>query len=513
MLQVENDCRQIMNPLRLLIRADATVAMGMGHVMRCLALAQACQDAGGSAVFAMAQATPAAEERICAERMAVVRLDAVPGTSEDASLLADAARCEQAEWVVVDGYQFGSEYQRRLKQAGLKVLFLDDYGHAESYCADLVLNQGLDSEEGLYANRELGTRLLLGSRYAMLRREFVSWRDWEREIVPTAKKVLVTIGGSDPDNVTALILQALGLATVDDFEVTVVVGGSNPHIKAVQRSSSWFPGTLRILQSVGNMADLMAWADLAVSAAGTTSWEMFFLGLPAILIPVAENQRPASRRFREIGAARAIEPGGPAFVEELANAVSELLQSNSERARLSSVARKLVDGYGTVRILQAMGCPVAYQLTSTVSTVPVESRDRKEFLNMAERHFRELSPEFTRQEDWVQTYLANILANRDASLCWIMIAGERAGFILFGIENHRFLPRKTGMIYEVYVAPAYRRKRIAATCARWAIRELGALFPSKIQLEVTVGNTGAAKLWESLGFRKVTDRYVLDESK
>src|SRR5215472_10096555 len=110
---------------RLLIRCDADVAIGSGHVMRCLALAQAWQDAGGCAIFAMAQATPTVEERLRSEGFEVERTSVSVGSTADAYDSALLARKHGVSWIVVDGYEFGAEYQATLKSRGLKVLFID----------------------------------------------------------------------------------------------------------------------------------------------------------------------------------------------------------------------------------------------------------------------------------------------------------------------------------------------------------------------------------------------------
>src|SRR5580700_1740365 len=147
----------------LVLRTDASVAIGTGHVMRCLALAQAWEDAGGRAIFAMAQATPAVEGRLRNEGFEVARVSAQVGSATDAEETADLAQQRGASWVVVDGYEFGAEYQASLKNRGMKVLFIDDNGHAAHYLADLVLNQNAHALEELYRSRELSTKLLLRS--------------------------------------------------------------------------------------------------------------------------------------------------------------------------------------------------------------------------------------------------------------------------------------------------------------------------------------------------------------
>ena len=144
-----------------------------------------------------------------------------------------------------------------------------------------------------------------------------------------------------------------------------------------------------------------------------------------------------------------------------------------------------------------------------VSMIPIALSERDEFLRMAAAHFSELDSAFVPQDDWKTHYFDTILANPRYFLRWIRSDGQRAGFILFGLEKHRFLPRQTGAVYELYVLPEFRQRGIAKACAVEAIRELWTHGPSKIQLEVLEGRTAAAALWKSLGFRKVTERLVL----
>lgn len=147
----------------------------------------------------------------------------------------------------------------------------------------------------------------------------------------------------------------------------------------------------------------------------------------------------------------------------------------------------------------------------TVEMKQILSADRALFLEMAERHFRDLNPDFAPHEDWKQHYFERIMSNPRMFARWIVRDGERAGFILFGLEDHRFLPRTTGVVYELYVRPEFRRMGLARQCAVEAIRELKTHAPSKIQLEVVNGNSGAEALWRSLGFAKVTERMVLQK--
>jgi UDP-2,4-diacetamido-2,4,6-trideoxy-beta-L-altropyranose hydrolase len=340
--------------MNLFFRTDASIAVGTGHVMRCLALAQAWQDSGGRAIFAIEGTTPAVTERLQSERCEVRSVCATPGSQEDSRQTIALARELHAEWVVVDGYQFSGDYHRALKAGGCKVLFVDDYGHAGHYSADLVLNQNVGANEGLYKDRESYTRLLLGTRYCLLRREFNSWRGWKREIPATGRKVLIAMGGSDPDNFTQVAMRALRLVGMPGLETTVVVGGSNPHWASLQKSASEFAGSLQLRRGVTDMAEVLAGADVAVSAAGTVCWEMCLLGLPALLIHVAENQRAVAEGLDWQGCAIHLGNLRDVSAEKVASQLQRLLDSLETRRSLSQHARELVDGEGAKRIASAM---------------------------------------------------------------------------------------------------------------------------------------------------------------
>ena len=322
--------------------------------MRCLALAQAWQDAGGEAIFAMAQVTPAIEARLLRENVEVIALSVEPGNVSDAAQITSLARNRRADWIAVDGYQFGSSYQSCLKEAGLKVLFVDDNGHAQHYSANFVLNQNAHANEAFYQKRDPNTMLLLGLRYALLRREFNMWRAWKRKIPDVGMRILVTMGGSDPDNVTSHVLASLKGLSVAGVETKVVVGGSNPHRLSVEKLAAEMGKSIQVLENVSNMAELIAWADVAVAGAGTTSAELCFLGLPALLVIIAENQRPSSEELDRLGVAINLGTGLRIDGNCFANRLTEALSSKDVRQEISMRGRALVDGQGAARVVRAL---------------------------------------------------------------------------------------------------------------------------------------------------------------
>ena len=335
----------------LLIRADASTKIGTGHLMRCLALAQAWKDRGGHATFVMAMNTPALEDRLKTEGMEVIHLSTKPGSADDALQTAELARKMNASWVVVDGYHFGADYQRVIKESRLRLLVIDDYGHAEHYYADIVLNQNLHAHEGLYTNREPYTQLLLGTRYVLLRREFLKWRGYRRETPEVARKILVTLGGSDPDNVTLKVVQALNQVKMDGLEAVVVAGAGNPHCEELQRAIEGLRPHIRLKSNVADMSELMAWADVAVTSGGTTCWELAFMGVPFVIVILADNQKETAESLGESEMAISLGWHENLSPARIAQVLAQLIRSAMLRTRMTQHSQQLVDGGGPARVL------------------------------------------------------------------------------------------------------------------------------------------------------------------
>jgi len=352
----------------LVIRADCNAQIGSGHAMRCLALGQAWQDEGGQVAFVMAQTAPALQSRLRSEDLEIRQLRVAPGSLEDARETGQLADKLQARWIVADGYQFGAAYQRRLKDYGGRLLLIDDYAHAEHYSADLVLNQNLQAHPDLYPHKEPDTRLLLGTRYTLLRREFLSWHNWQREIPSAATRILVTMGGSDPDNVTLKVLKALNLLDLAPLEVAVIVGAANPYHEELAAEIRHSRHMVRLLKNVNNMPELMAWADSAVTAGGTTRWELAYMGLPGLLIILAENQQAVAEKLAEKGAAVNLGWHAKVSAANIAQDLTRLLKDPVLRAELSQKGRRLVDGHGAARVLMHLK-------NSRIRLRPVESDD------------------------------------------------------------------------------------------------------------------------------------------
>jgi UDP-2,4-diacetamido-2,4,6-trideoxy-beta-L-altropyranose hydrolase len=337
---------------RLFVRADAGTQMGTGHIMRCLALAQAWQDEGGQCTFlTSAQGNPLLG-RLHDEGLEVRLLERVFPDPADLRGVTQALAENPAAWLVLDGYHFDDAYQQGLRRAGARLLVVDDEGRLPAYHADFVLNQNLHAEAVDYVAP--GARLLRGPRFALLRRQFKKWRDWNRTLPEVARKLLITMGGADLDNVTFKVLQALKRLGVRDWEALIVIGAANPHGASLEVGARECPFPARLERGLLDMPAAMAWADIAVAAAGSTCWELCFMGLPSILIELAANQAALSQQLDVLGAAQNAGPQATVDVLALADWLESLAGDSRRRAVMSRAGRQVVDGHGASRVVDAI---------------------------------------------------------------------------------------------------------------------------------------------------------------
>jgi UDP-2,4-diacetamido-2,4,6-trideoxy-beta-L-altropyranose hydrolase len=329
----------------LAIRVEAGRGIGSGHLMRCLALAHAWGDAS---TFVMAAPDP----RVQAAGGVLVRIDAMPGSTGDAHATAAAARAAGAEWIVVDGYMFDVGYQRALRASGLHTLCVDDNGEAGTYAADIILNQNLHASPELYAERETASALLLGPRYVLMRPEFAASPAPAPVIPQEARRVLVTLGGGAEERLLVTILEGLGRTGMDELAVTVLTGGVSS--AAIDAAAAGIEGNVRLVEGTDRMRELMAQSDLAISAGGSTTWQLAFMGLPSALVVVAPNQVTAAAASVARGIAVRLGDSSALRAEDVARGIRDLALDSERRARMSAAGQALIDGQGAARVAAAM---------------------------------------------------------------------------------------------------------------------------------------------------------------
>jgi len=338
----------------LLIRADASPAIGTGHVMRCLTLARAARERGMQVLFATSASSEPLIGRMRSAGADIHRMESNHGGAEDAAEAVALAASGGIRHAVIDGYHFDGVYQQAFRNAGLMTLAVDDYGHAEHYAAHLVLNQNLGADADLYRNREEDTQLLIGPRYALLRPEFVTKRPEKRSFPRKARHILVTLGGADPENQTSRVLHAFSFLKHTDLEATVVIGSENIHATEIDALSGKAVFPIRVIRNAENMAQLMEQADLAIAAAGTTTWELLCMGVPIISGVIAQNQEKIAEALRNEGVAEVIGWYAHIAPEDLGARIDHVIAAPALRRIFSEHGRKIVDGQGVTRVLDAL---------------------------------------------------------------------------------------------------------------------------------------------------------------
>lgn len=354
--------------MTITIRVDASAAIGTGHLVRCRTLGRALQAQGASVQF-ISRAHPGhGLDALRAEGFAVAALPA-PDTASLETLGEDYVRWlgvppeQDAEetmaalegdpdWLVVDHYGLDAEWEQRLRPHVGHILAIDDLANRIHDC-DALLDQNYSTTpETRYADLlPPDTTRLLGPTYALLRPEYAEQRQRRRPHSGAMERIFVFFGGTDPDNLTGRALSALSDPVFTDVAVDVVVGPNNPHRGELEAQAKARSG-ITLHPPRPHLADLMAAADLAIGAGGTTTWERFCLGLPALVVSVAENQRPACEALAADDLLVYLGHDDQVTASSLREALQDL-RGDPERLRhLADAGRQTVDGGGTQRVVE-----------------------------------------------------------------------------------------------------------------------------------------------------------------
>ncbi|WP_223161898.1 UDP-2,4-diacetamido-2,4,6-trideoxy-beta-L-altropyranose hydrolase [Salinicola endophyticus] len=362
-------------------RVDASLEIGTGHVMRCVTLAAALREHHAARCCFLCRELPGhLIARIEAEGFEVFRLaapavaeappsdGAIEGPAHAAWLGVDwplDARESTAilaslapDWLVVDHYALDARWESAVRPPGTRLLVIDDLADRE-HIADLLLDQNLGRRAGDYAGLvPPDCRLMVGPDYALLRPEFAEWRQpslERRATRPGLSQLLVSLGGVDKDNVTADVLRVLRDAGLPaTCRITVVMGATAPWTDEVSRLAQSLEQPTEVVTNVSDMARRMAEADLAIGAAGSTSWERCCLGLPSILLVIAENQRFISAMLDRSGAAVAIRMQDGHGETQLNDVIRRCLSVPEYLAEMSEKAASIGDGLGAQRLGKLM---------------------------------------------------------------------------------------------------------------------------------------------------------------
>jgi UDP-2,4-diacetamido-2,4,6-trideoxy-beta-L-altropyranose hydrolase len=508
----------------ILIRTDASVQIGTGHVMRCLTLADELRGRGAEVVFVCREFTG----NLCGyieEKGYIVHRLPVSDSSEQnfesglkhaawlgADWQTDARQVEEIikglettpDWLVVDHYALDKRWERYLRSYVKKIMVIDDLVDRVHDC-DLLLDQNFyENLESRYDGLvPTWCKKLLGPKYALLRPEFREAQKNLRRRDGHVKRIMIFFGGSDPTNETAKALEAIRMLNRPDIAVDVVVGAFNPHRKAIEQMASDLPDCTCHF-NVEDMAVLMARADLAVGAGGTTVWERCILGLPSLVTTVAENQEKTVFDLAESGYLLFLGRSEAVSVDSFYHALKTTLQSPCLLISFAQKTWSLVDGKGVKRIAQEI---MPLKVTLRMATMnDCEAIYNWRNAEETRRHISNFEPiPLYEHRRWFMESLEN--PNRQiliAELC-----GRSAGVLRYDIDERLAL-------ISIYTVPGIKGYGIGTQIIRSGSEWLRRHFPDvhKIQAKVLPENVVSNKAFVSAGYTKhhiIYEKVLLDE--
>jgi UDP-2,4-diacetamido-2,4,6-trideoxy-beta-L-altropyranose hydrolase len=366
--------------MKAAFRVDASLQIGSGHVMRCLTLAEALRAHGAQCHF-ISRAHPGnllelIRQRGFAVTALSVELPPPPVNTQAASepnkelVHASWLGCDwhtdaeqtrailtklQPDWLVVDHYALDQRWEAALRPYYQQLLVIDDLADRLHQC-DLLLDQNLGRQSKDYASLvPAQCKVRAGPQYALLRPEFAALRDYslQRRQQPALKQVLITMGGLDQFNATGQVLQTLKDCTLpQDCRISVVMGLQSPWLQQVGAQAQDMPWPTEVLLNISDMAQRMADSDLAIGAAGSTSWERCCLGLPTLMVVLADNQRLGAQALQETHAALLI-----GNVNDIAMKLPLAINASASPHRLQKMitaTAAITDGRGVDKVSKAM---------------------------------------------------------------------------------------------------------------------------------------------------------------
>jgi UDP-2,4-diacetamido-2,4,6-trideoxy-beta-L-altropyranose hydrolase len=501
----------------VLVRVDASRERGLGHLARCLALADALRDRGAPTVFASRDMPPAARALVTTQGHAALELpplasetavgvaslgperewpaDVQEADAEATRAAALAAGCDPTR-IVVDHYGLGARWEMRAAADGTPVAAIDDLGRAHA-CALLVdQNAGRDADDPYADRTPASCRRLLGPRYALLRREFAELHGAARARSGPVARILVSMGGSDAGDATGAVLAAIRRAGLADRALDVVVGALNPHLVRLRDACAGLPRATLHVQT-DRLAELMARADLAVGAGGGTTWERCALGVPSLVLTLAENQRAPVRAAAAEGLVYAPDVA-PGDVEALAIHLAALDANESLRGFLSARGLARVDGGGAARVAAAiLPAPIALRPATAADAEALHAWRNDPQVRAVSRENDPIP--FDRHVAW----LGRVLADPQRDLLIGEANGKAVGVLRFDRSGEE-------AEVSIYLVPGASRRGAGTDLLLAGCDWLRQNRPGTrvVVAEVLGGNARSAALFARCGFTERSRRYT-----
>lgn len=342
--------------MNIVIRTDASIEIGTGHVMRCLTLAKQLKRHGGKVTFISRSLEGNSISYLLDQGMLVNILPSIGENESDMHWMKknwekDAKETgaiikemdNGVDLIIVDHYGLGSGWESTLRGFTKYIMAIDDLADRLHDC-DLLLDQNyyLNAEER-YAVLVPGHCVqMLGPNYVLLREEFLQAVNEPRVRTGEINNILVFFGGTDPTGETIKTLEAFQELTIPEIEINVVVGESNPKRYEIEQMCKGM-SNVKFYCQVSNMADLMWKADLAIGAGGSTTWERCLLGLPTIVVIIADNQREVTQAVAKHGSVIYLGEHFDVDKKQIQQCILNSLEDIAECIDISKLCLKLVD--------------------------------------------------------------------------------------------------------------------------------------------------------------------------
>ena len=476
-----------------LFRCDASPAIGGGHVMRCLALAEVLGANGWNVTFASRPETFVSLPMLSKSDFNLRHVTSSENDepSELARLISDPCKL-----LVVDHYGWDAARESACRDWAQRILVIDD-GTGRNHDCDILLDSAARKKH-LYSNLvPADATVLTGPRHALIRQAFTTHRATRTpRTEDPVRSVFVSFGATDPFNATKVALDALADA-LPDARVTVALSSQAPNLEELRRDAG---RNVRFALDVIDMASLLAEADLALGAGGGLSFERAILGLPSIVVRVAENQRSLIALLAEAGAALDVGPLDDGTGGRLRDALTRLADDPEARNRMSEAAADLVDGRGPKRLMTVLAGSVPLGDESSVSLSLTEPEERDTILNWqqepgARRYARNRkAPSADEHRLWFE----QTIASTERNLFTIRLDSEPVGNLRLD-----WLPDTDGRFeVSIIVSQAARGRGVAHAALELARRYLpNAIFDAYIHPR----NVPSRKLFRNAGYRHVSD--------
>jgi UDP-2,4-diacetamido-2,4,6-trideoxy-beta-L-altropyranose hydrolase len=480
--------------MNVLIRADSSSQMGLGHLMRCRSLARELLRNGHEVTFVCRELPGHQTGIITAEGFATEVIpwegrDPAP-EAMDFSDTVDAIDGGYFDCVVVDHYSLGRSWEAQMQAHCDRLVVIDDLANRSHSC-DFLLDQNVQIA-GRYDSYAPNAIKLLGPRYALLDRSFLHQRSRVRTGID---RILIFFGGGDTFDLTSQTIESLSAWEFANLNLDVVVGPSHPRLKSIESLIS-SRGNASLYPLQPSLAGLMNDADLSIGAGGSTNWERLYSGLPTIVVSVADNQIGPSEALAQAGLISYI--GSHERISDIARVVREFLLTPQNLAAMSEAGPLCVDGYGALRAAEV----IAPTGNDSVSLRPARLSDAVVYFawaNETEARQNSLSVAAINWNDH-EAWFRNRISSRDSRL---FVLETSAGLPIGQIRFDRLDNENYRLSYAL--DPLVRGRGLAKIIIARGMQLMALSGASKLVAEVKAFNTRSVRVFEGMGFRSEQD--------